>query len=342
MAFEFMRAMGRGNNPRRTPDRMTMQIMAALGRGGDTRMAHVTPGEAVIPVGTMTPELFSAWQSALDRKGLNPEQYVVNSEQASINPMTGAQEFQAGGMQSGLGSARDDRERSRAERGGSSNPTGTDARESRGSFPASPEMGGSQARRQQQQMIEQVPQERWAMEGGEFGQMRTADLGPLVDLFVPGPAQALMDLTDTPTEFDYFDAMPGHGTTGHEFNVGPESRERPMQGMAGQRQATAQAFARPAASLIPESLGLSLGGMSPLQMRSHIASQAVAGGQGQYFSPEAQAYYDNLLQRALIDDAGNLLDMDDLLPIEMQYLQQVRGLTGFDTTESLLNLIANQ
>ncbi|MGI9501953.1 MAG: hypothetical protein ACR2RE_02705 [Geminicoccaceae bacterium] len=341
---------------------MRTDLMAAMGRGGDRMMGHLTPGETVIPSGAMTPKLWAAFQEALDRQGMMPEQYVVGSGQNSINPMTGQPEFLA--QASGPGrSVRDYQERSR-----SSNPTGRDAREGGANerapvvapapviFPTSPEMGGSIPRRQQQAMIETVPMGdpfsdptggdiNWGVtSGGEFGEVKSTDFGPLVDIIVPGPIGPLLDLADLDMTVDYVDPMnvPGMAST-HEFNVGPEGgsseRQRPMQGTAAQRRAVAEAYTRPATIPTPQFLGLS-SSMSPLQQRSAIASRAVAGQAGEYFSPEAQAFYDNLLQRALIDDTGGLMGLDTLLPIDLQYLAQIRGIENPADTQSLLSALA--
>ena len=79
--------------------------------------------------------------------------------------------------------------------------------------------------------------------------------------------------------------------------------------------------------------------MSPLQRRTAIASRAVAGQGGQYTSPEAHSYYDNLLQRALIGDDSSLYGMDNLLPIDLQYLSQIRGIENPADTRALLSAL---
>lgn len=69
---------------------------ADMGRGGDTEMAHVTPGEVVIPLNVQTPELMSALKQAFDQAGVSIEQYTVGESENSINPETGAPEYGLG------------------------------------------------------------------------------------------------------------------------------------------------------------------------------------------------------------------------------------------------------
>ena len=75
--------------------------------------------------------------------------------------------------------------------------------------------------------------------------------------------------------------------------------------------------------------------MSPLQRRSYIATQGISGEQGLYRSKEAKDYYSNLLARTLIGPTGELGDYNQLLPIEMQYLQAL-GIPGWNDTKGLL------
>ena len=72
------------------------QRMAAMGRGGDTVLGHLTPGEIVIPRDLIEsdPALKEGLFQRLRDMGIeNPEQYVVGSDANSINPETGMPEF---------------------------------------------------------------------------------------------------------------------------------------------------------------------------------------------------------------------------------------------------------
>ena len=67
--------------------------IAAQGRGGDTMLAHVSPGEMVIPSEFLEdPTIKQRFLSFLSEQGIeDPERYVVGSDSNSINPSTGLQ-----------------------------------------------------------------------------------------------------------------------------------------------------------------------------------------------------------------------------------------------------------
>lgn len=309
---------------------------AALGRGGDSMMAHMTPGEAIIPRGSMTPKLWAAYQEALDRQGMAPEQYVVGSGQNSVNPMTGQPEFLAQAAGPGA-SVRDYRERT------SSNPTGRDAREGGRSIqqPVVGEIVPNMAYPRQADYdpltAAGVSQDEWAYQDGQFGTERDWDAGPLMEL-APAPVRALAGLFDIPTSGTTFTAGRDLDKyAARRTSLGRESGRE--QGLTRQRTLAEQSFIRPEIMPSPQFLGLSAA-MSPLQQRTAIASRAVAGQGGEYTSPEAQTYYDNLLQRSLIGDGSELFGLDTLLPIDLQYLAQIRGIENPADTSSLLSALA--
>ena len=72
-----------------------MQDMARYGRGGDTRMAHVAPGEMVVPRQVLqeNPQVARGLGRAFRDVGADPLRYVVGSSNNSINPVTGKPEF---------------------------------------------------------------------------------------------------------------------------------------------------------------------------------------------------------------------------------------------------------
>lgn len=72
-----------------------MQDMARYGRNGDTRMAHVAPGEMVVPreVLQSNPQVARGLGRAFQDVGADPLRYVVGSTNNSINPTTGEPEF---------------------------------------------------------------------------------------------------------------------------------------------------------------------------------------------------------------------------------------------------------
>lgn len=74
--------------------------ISAWGREGDTELAHVAPGETIVPPEVLdaNPHLRTQIQTALAQMGVNPDRYVVGSHEMSINPMTGQPEFFLGGI----------------------------------------------------------------------------------------------------------------------------------------------------------------------------------------------------------------------------------------------------
>ena len=72
-----------------------MQNMAQMGRFGDTSMAHVSPGEMVVPKEILDrqPNLQRGIMGAIAQEGMDPRRYTVGASQNSINPMTGQPEY---------------------------------------------------------------------------------------------------------------------------------------------------------------------------------------------------------------------------------------------------------
>ncbi len=71
-----------------------VENLSGWGRGGDTMMAHLTPGEMILPRGVQgDPELMEMIDFVMKKRGLNPDEYVAGHQDAKVNPNTGAQEF---------------------------------------------------------------------------------------------------------------------------------------------------------------------------------------------------------------------------------------------------------
>jgi hypothetical protein len=70
-----------------------MQKLAAQGRNGDTRVAHLTKGEVVVPreVAELRPDLIAHVAEQLRRMGGDPRQMIVG--RGRVNPQTGIEEF---------------------------------------------------------------------------------------------------------------------------------------------------------------------------------------------------------------------------------------------------------
>lgn len=67
--------------------------LSQMGRNGDTQVAHLTPGEVVIPkeVAALRPDLVAHVANQIRQMGGNPQNTVVG--RGRINPQTGIQEF---------------------------------------------------------------------------------------------------------------------------------------------------------------------------------------------------------------------------------------------------------
>jgi hypothetical protein len=86
----------RSISPRQHPQLVSAiqaKLLALQGRGGDTEIAHVTPGEVVIPRNLQTPAVMRTLAAEAMRAGIDPRRYTVGSRANSVNPRTGAGEF---------------------------------------------------------------------------------------------------------------------------------------------------------------------------------------------------------------------------------------------------------
>jgi len=73
---------------------MTMGEAEDEGRGGDTILAHLTPGELVVPIElTNDPEFQQTMSQYFEENQLSISQYIVGDEANSVNPETGHPEF---------------------------------------------------------------------------------------------------------------------------------------------------------------------------------------------------------------------------------------------------------
>ena len=68
--------------------------IAGLGRGGDSKLAHVMTGEMVVPP-VISPETQAIIRKEMIAAGIDPNEYTVG-EGMSINPITGLPEFGLG------------------------------------------------------------------------------------------------------------------------------------------------------------------------------------------------------------------------------------------------------
>tara|TARA_B100001939_G_scaffold344806_1_gene360028 strand:+ start:1058 stop:2398 length:1341 start_codon:yes stop_codon:yes gene_type:complete len=74
-------------------DNQGIMALAAQGRGGDTILAHLRPGEVVLPPEVLEPSLVKQLEKKLQDKGFEYSALVAGDEDVSINPATGLPEF---------------------------------------------------------------------------------------------------------------------------------------------------------------------------------------------------------------------------------------------------------
>jgi muramidase (phage lysozyme) len=84
---------------RRRQKRLAEEL-AAQGRGEDTEIAHLTPGEIVVPEALQRPEFMAALRRAAADQGISLDTLCIGNAKNSINPDTGVPEF---GLLSGFG-----------------------------------------------------------------------------------------------------------------------------------------------------------------------------------------------------------------------------------------------
>ena len=78
--------------------------LAAMGRGGDTEIGHLTKGEVVLPRALAdSPSLRDELTRAFERAGIPIGRYTVGGQDDSINPRTGMREFFVGDPGDGPG-----------------------------------------------------------------------------------------------------------------------------------------------------------------------------------------------------------------------------------------------
>ena len=86
--------LARGAAIQESPLATEVQQIKQYGEGGDTELAHLQPGEMVIPPEFLEdPKFESALAKKFDEFDINPEQAIVGSGIASLNPITGLEQF---------------------------------------------------------------------------------------------------------------------------------------------------------------------------------------------------------------------------------------------------------
>ncbi len=109
--------------------------------------------------------------------------------------------------------------------------------------------------------------------------------------------------------------------------------DRPMQAASAQTVPGITPFSpkQEDAQGTPPSL-TGLGSLTDQQKSTNLATQGVYGGGN---GPQEQSYFENLLNRRLVDNSGKTSDLSQVSPIEQSYLQRL-GISGYTDTNSLL------
>ncbi len=326
---------------------------ARQGRNGDSMMAHVTPGEQVVPKPVLdaNPQLAMLIAHAIRNAGADPSRYEVGKNM-SINPKTGKPEFFLGHwFDHGIG---------RIVKTvapivvGAFNPAlGAAVGAGLGAGNGGGILGG--------------------VTGAASGYFGGSALNGAVSGFSSGLAGAPIAGTVGPqagglmSGFSGALAGAGAGMTGAGSALGDalgissgtvSAASKVLQAasigsslMGGQKQLPQQQalaqqkigdptspspLTRPDAIARPQGLS-PLADFSPEQERSALATQGVNRGLGD----EEQAYYRNLVQRSLIGDGGkiNTDNPNFLSPIESQYFSR-QGQNTSDVTKFLRGLQA--
>jgi len=105
------------------------------------------------------------------------------------------------------------------------------------------------------------------------------------------------------------------------------------------RAALQRGFSRPSEREAPPFLGMHPA-MTNLQRRANIATFATQGMDSRYRDNDTLDYWRNLIQRDLISDAGDLAEFGNVLPVELQMIEQFMGKGRPSSTQSLLEAIA--
>lgn len=315
---------------------------ARYGRSGDSMMAHVSPGEYIVPKPVLdaNPHLAAIIANAVMNAGGNPEDYEVGDDM-SYNPETGNPEFRwkgwkkiwkaatkvvpvaAGYLLGGPPGAAIGGAVGSAARGGDLRQILQGAGYGYGA--GSLVGAGSNALSAYGAASSGAPVTGVGPvgPGGVMPGLRAAG-GSLYN-----SAMAPMSTAEKFLQAAKLgDTFLGQGL-GRELNR--ENREAISQQKISDPSFTPE---RPSALSRPASLG-ELSGYSPEQERSALATKGVNIGLG----GDEQSYYRNLIQRSLIGDGGqvNTSNPNYLLPIESQYFSR-QGLNTSDQMKFLQQL----
>lgn len=89
-----MAGQGAQQTPQIDPQMLQMlQQIAAMGRGGDSLLAHLTPGEVAVPPEVQSPKVLATLNKEFNKKGVQMDQFTAGSPNSSLNPSTSLPEY---------------------------------------------------------------------------------------------------------------------------------------------------------------------------------------------------------------------------------------------------------
>lgn len=251
---------------------MLTNMMGAMGRKGDSMIAHLTPGDVIIPrdIVLENPEFLTKFKKAMQDNQSDYRTHIAGSGYENYNPETGAPEF-------GFGSFFK-------------------------SILKSP-----------LKVLSTGLNPLAAFKSGGIGALLDPS-GTLSNLMSPDKPKAAPAPAPAPAPVAPPPALvpaPNIGPVDEAFKA-----KRPDEGV------------KPYDLFSRDVGGQSFGSLDPMQQRSYLATQ---GTSGSGLGDEDKNYYMNLLQRNLIDEGGQMGNINQaLLPIERNYLSRL-GLPTDDT-----------
>lgn len=328
--------------------------IARKGRDGDKFMAHIAPGEMIVPP-VISPELRARLHGEMIAAGIPPEQYTVGGGM-SINPETGLPEFGFGKFLKKVAHV-------------ITQPIASVANAIPGGniiVPAAlslinPALGaayvGTRAYGEGASIGSALGQGALSYAGGQIGSSIGNSIGSGLGTVGSAASKIGLNLGQSVSGSGIgasignalgriapqaTTALAGQGIgsllgSSIGSNIGSSlAAGKPAAPTATAPLSTTPAFTptQEAAQQLPASLN-SLGSLTGDQQLSDLATQGVYGsGNG----PDEQSYFLNLVNRQLVDQGGNTQATSTLQPIEQSYLQNL-GISSSGDSSSILEAI---